>query len=177
MPTTGLGSYRLIIENEGRYTSRTVAALGRSERPTMVQLQNFLPALGLLAPGVEFALYWVSDEDTEMKFPVIQASVSMILKWRDYSATKTSGETFVDYLNKISSVLATGGSEEAVTVDVLMYTLNRADLSPEETRKSVVMPPSDNPVEYEQLVIRPGEVFMLLLYVEKHLRTPNKMAC
>lgn len=168
-PKKGLGSYHLITENETRYTSRTVAALGRSERPTMVQLQNFLPALGLPSPGIEFALYWVADEDTEMNCPVIQASVSMILKWRDYSAAKTTGETLVDYLNRVSSVLTIGESEEAVTADVLMYTLNRADLSPEETRKRVVMPPSDSLVEYEELVTRPGEVFMLLLYVEKHL--------
>ena len=168
-PTRGLGSYHLITENEGIFTSRAVAALGRSERPTVVQLQNFLPALGLPAFGVEFALYWVADEDTEMNCPVIQASVSMILKWSDYSAAKTTGETFVDYLNRVSSVLATGESEEAVTFDVLMYTLNQVGLSPREARKRVVMPPGDNAVEYEQLVTRPGEIFMLLLYVEKHL--------
>ena len=168
-PTKGLGRYLLITEDQGGYTSRPVAALGRSERPTTAQLQNFLPALGLPAFGVEFALFWVSDEDTEMNSPVLHASVSMLMKWRDYNLAKTAGETFCDYLNRVSSVLATGESEEAVTVDILMYTLNRADLSPEETRKRVVMPPSDNPVEYEQLVTRPGEVFMLLLYVEKHL--------
>ena len=168
-PIGGLGSYHLITENEGRYSSRVVTTLGCSERPTMVQLQNFLPSLGLPEFGVQFALYWVSDEDTEMNYPIIQASVSTMMKWSDYKLAATTGETFVDYLNRVGSVQATAESEEAVTVDFLMYTLNRADLSPEETRKQVVMPPNDNPVEYEQLVTRPGEVFMLLLYVEKHL--------
>lgn len=168
-PTQGLGNYHLITEDQGKFTRRLVAALVRSERPTITQLQNYLPALGLPAIGVEFALFWVSDEDTKMKCPVLYASVSMLMKWNDYNLAKTTGETFVAYLNRVSSAPDTGALEETVTVDVLLYALNRADLSPEETRKLVVMPPSDNPVEYEQLVTRPGEVFMLLLYVEKHL--------
>ena len=168
-PEQGLGGYHLITEDQGRYSIRPVEALGRTERPTMPQLQNFLPALGLITPGVEFALYWVSHEETEAKYPVLSGSVSIMMKYRDYRLAKPTGETFVHYLNRVSSVLASVESEEAVTVDTLMYALNRAEQSPEETRKIAVMPPSDNPVEYEQLVIRPGEVFMLLLYVEKHL--------
>ena len=95
----------------------------------MVQLQNFLPSLGLPEFGVQFALYWVSDEDTEMNYPIIQASVSTMMKWSDYKLAATTGETFIDYLNRVGSVQATAESEEAVTVDFLMYTLNRADLS------------------------------------------------
>ena len=96
----------------------------------------------------------MSDEDTELSSPVVHASISMLMKWSDLNLAKTSGETFADYLNRVNSVLANEKSEEAVTVDILMYTLNRADQSPEETRKRVVMPPSDDPVEYEQLVTR-----------------------
>ena len=168
-PESGLGGYHLITEDQGRYSSRAVAALGRTERPTMPQLQNFLPALGLLTPDAEFALYWVSDEDTEAEYPVLCGSVSMMMKYADYRVAKPLGETFVHYLNRVSSVLATSATEEPVTVDLLMYTLSRIDLSPEEAQKRVVIPPVDNPVEYEQLVVRPGEVFMLVLYVEKHL--------
>ena len=168
-PDSGLGSYHLITEGQGRYSSHPVAALGRTERPTMPELQNFLPALGLLKPDAEFALYWVSDEDTEAEHPVLSASVSMMMKYADYRMAKPTGETFVHYLNRVSSALATSETEEPVTVDLMMYMLNRIDLSPEEAQKRVVLPPVDNPVEYEQLVARPGEVFMLLLYVEKHL--------
>ena len=168
-PEKGLGSYHLITEDQGSYVSRPVAALGRSEKPTLTQLTNFLPALGLPAPGVEFALYWVSDEDTETKCPVIHASISMMMKYSDYRIANNTGEAFVDYLNRVGFVLTAGVTEEPVTADILMYTLNRVDLSPEEAQKRVVMPPVDNPVEYEQLVARPGEVFMLLLYFEKHL--------
>ena len=168
-PEKGLGHYHLITAEQGRYSSRPVAALGHTERPTLPQLQNFLPALGLLRPGVEFALYWVSDEDMEAEFPVLHGSRSMMVKYSDYCVTKPAGETFVDYLNKVSSVLAAGATEEPVTADLLMYTLNRIGLSPEEAQRQVVMPPVDNPVEYEQLVARPGEVFMLVLYVEKRL--------
>ena len=165
----GLGSYHLIIEDQGRYISRLVAALGRSERPTIEQLTKLLPGLGLLAHGVEFALYWMSDEDPEAKYPILSGSVPMVTKYSQYRSHEPTGESFVDYLNRRSSVLAAVESEETVTVDTLLYTLNRVDLSPEEAQKRVVMPPVDNPVEYEQLVARPGEVFMLLLYVEKHL--------
>ena len=166
---SGLGGYHLITEDQGRYSSRAVAALGRTERPTMPQLQNFLPALGLLTHDAEFALYWVSDEDTEAEYPVLCGSVSMMMKYADYRVAKHPGEAFVHYLNRVSSVLATSATEEPVTVDLLMYTLSRIDLSPEEAQKRAVIPPVDNPVEYEQLVVRPGEVFMLVLYVEKHL--------
>ena len=168
-PEQGLGSYHLITEGQGRYSSKPAAALGRTERPTVLNLQNFLPAFGLPRPGVEFALYWVSDEDAEAEYPVLCGSESMMMKYADYRMTKFAKETFVHYLNRVSSVLATVESEEAVTVDALVYSLNQADQSPEQTRKLAVMPRSDNPVEYEQLVTRPGEVFMLLLYVEKHL--------
>ena len=168
-PEKSLGSYHLITEDQGRYISRLVAVLGRSERPTNEHLTNLLPALGLPAPGVEFALYWVSDEDPEAKYPVLSGTVAMLTKYSHYRSDEPTGEAFVDYLNRGSSVLAAVASEETVTVDTLLYTLNRVDLSPEEAQKRVVMPPVDNPVEYEQLVARPGEVFMLLLYVEKHL--------
>ena len=168
-PEKGLGRYHLITAEQGRYSSRLVAALGHTERPTLPQLENVLPALGLLRPDVEFALYWVSDQDMEAEFPVLHGSLSMLVKYSDYRVTKPTGETFVDYLNRVSSVLATGATEEPVTADLLMYALKRVDLSPEEAQRRVVMPPVDNPVEYEQLVARPGEVFMLVLYVEKHL--------
>ena len=103
-PQKGLGSYHLITEDQGRFSSRPVVALGRTERPTMPQLQNFLPALGLLRPDVEFALYWVSDDDTEAKYPVLSGSVSMMMKYSDYRMAKPTRETFVHYLNRVSSV-------------------------------------------------------------------------
>ncbi len=168
-PEQGLGSYHLITEDQGRYSSKPIATLGRTERPTLPHMQNLMPALGLVKPDVEFALYWVSDDDTEAEYPVLCGSVSMTVKFTDYRMAKPVGETFVHYLNRVNSVLAAVESEEAVTVDTLLYTMNRAEQSPEQARKLAVMPPSDNPVEYEQLVTRPGEVFMLLLYVEKHL--------
>lgn len=168
-PQKDLGSYHLITKDQDRYVSKPVTALGRSERPTLTELTNSLPALGLPATDVDFALYWVSEEDTEAEYPVLAGSVPMLEKYSDYRIANNTSEPFVDYLNRYRSMLAAVEAEESVTVDTLMYMLNRVDLSPEDAQKLVTMPPVDDPVEYEQLVTRPGEVFMLVLYVEKHL--------
>ena len=167
--TTNSGSYRLIVERDGTFVSQSIADLGESRRPTIEQLQNHLPALGLPKPGVEFALLWSSNDDPEMNLPVLVASPSVTMKWADYYLERTEGESFVDYLNRGRTVLVTGESEEEVTVDILQFMLNRHDMLAEESMNRVIRPPSANSVEYEQLVTRPGEIFMLLLYVEKHL--------
>ncbi len=167
--TTSSGSYRLIVEEEGKFISKSIVALGRTERPTMDQLQSYLPALGLPVHGVDFALLWLADDDPEMNHPVLVASIPVTMKWADYNLGRNSGESFVDYLNRISSVLSTGESEEAVSVDILQYIFNRSDMSPQESMNLIVRSPSEGSAEYERLIARPGEVFMLLLYVEKRL--------
>ena len=167
--TTSSGSYHLIIEKEGKFISKPIVALGQTERPTMAHLRSFLPALGQPVSGGDFALLWLADDDPEMEHPVIVASVPVTMKWADYSLEGNQGEGFVDYLNKVSSLPSTGEPEEEVSVDVVRYIVNRSDVSPQESMNSIVRPPHANSVEYEQLIARPGEVFMLLLYVEKHL--------
>ena len=167
--TAGFGTFRLIVENEGKFTIKPVVALGRTERPTIEQLRGYLPAFGLTSRGVDFALLWSADDDLEMNHPVLIASPAVTAKWADHNLRRNPDETFVDYLNKVSSVLSTGEPEDEVAVDVLQYILNRIDMSPQESMNLVVRPPSANSIEYEQLITRPGEVFMLLLYVEKRL--------
>ena len=167
--TTSSGSYRLIIEKEGKFISKPAVALGQTERPTVAQLQSYLPALGLPASGGDFALLWLADDDPEMDHPVLVASVPVTMKWADYSLDRNQGESFVDYLNKVSSMPSTSESKEEVSVDIVRYIFNRSDMSPQESMNSIVRPPHADSVEYEQLIARPGEVFMLLLYVEKHL--------
>ena len=168
-PTTSFGSYRLIVEEEGKFISKSIVALGRTERPTIDQLQGYLPAFGLPVRGVEFALLWSADDDPEMNQPVLVASPSVTMKWADYSMSGNPDETFVDYLNRVNSVLSMGEPEDEVSVDVLRYVFNRSDMSPQESMNLIVRPPPANSIEYEQLISRPGEVFMLLLYVEKRL--------
>ena len=46
--TAGLGGFSVIVKNEGRFISKFIVALGRTERPTIDQLQGYLPAFGLL---------------------------------------------------------------------------------------------------------------------------------
>ncbi len=167
--TSNFGSYRLIVEKEGNFVSKSIVALGRSERPTLDQLQGYLPALGLAVGGVDFALFWLADDDPELNHPVLAASIPVTMKWADYNLGRNPGENFVDYLNKVSSVLSTGESEEEVSVDILQYIFNRSDMSPQESMNLIVKPPHEGSAEYEQLIARPGEVFMLLLYVEKRL--------
>ena len=75
--TTSSGSYRLIVEEEGKYISRPIVALGQTERPTMTQLQGYLPSLGLPVYGVDFALLWLADDDPEMNHPVLVASARL----------------------------------------------------------------------------------------------------
>ena len=166
---TNSGSYRLIVEDEGNFISRFIVALGHTERPTMAQLQGYLPALGLPGRGVDFALLWSADDDPEMSHPVLVGSASVTMKWADYNLGRNLGESFVDYLNKVSSVLSTGDSEEDVSVDILRYIFNRSSMSPQESMNLIVRPPHASSAEYERLITRPGEVFMLLLYVEKRL--------
>ena len=167
--TTSSGSYRLIVEEEGKFISKSIVALGQTERPTMAQLQGYLPALGLTSRGVDFALLWLADDDPEMNYPVLVASAPVTMKWADYNLGRNPGESFVDYLNKASPVLSTGESEEEVSVDILRYIFNRSDMSPQESMNLIVRPPHASSAEYERLITRPGEVFMLLLYVEKRL--------
>ena len=167
--TAGLGGFSLIVKNEGRFISKSIVALGRTERPTIDQLQGCLPAFGLPVREVDFALLWSADDDSEMNQPVLVASPSVTMKWADYSMSRNPGETFVDYLNRVNSVLSTGEPEDEVSVDVLRYVFNRSDMSPQESMNLIVRPPPANSIEYEQLITRPGEVFMLLLYVEKRL--------
>ena len=164
-----LGSYRLITEDKGKFVAKTVVALGKTERPSMSQLQNYLPALGFPGRGVEFALVWTADDDLDMHLPVFVGSPAVTVKFADYNLSRNASQSFVDYLNKVDSVLTTGVSEEDVSVDVMRYIANRIDMSPQESMDLIVRPPSRNSVEYQELVSRPGEVFMLLLYVEKHL--------
>ena len=164
-----LGSYRLITEDKGTFVAKTVVALGRTERPSMSQLQNYLPALGFPGRGVEFALYWTADDDPDMNLPVFVGSPSVTVKLADYNLSRSPGQSFVDYLNQVNPVLIPGESEEDVSVDVMRYIANRIDMSPQESMDLIVRPPDDSSVEYQELVARPGEVFMLLLYVEKHL--------
>lgn len=167
--TAGFGCFRLILENEGRFISKSIVALGRTERPTVDQLRGYLPAFGLPARGVDFALLWLADDDPEMNHPVMIASPTITMKWADYNLVRNPDETFVDYLNKVSSVLSIGKPEDDVTVDVLRYLFNRIDMSPQESMNLIVKPPPANSIEYKQLITHPGEVFMLLLYVEKRL--------
>ncbi len=164
-----LGSYCLITEDNGKFVSKTVAPLGRTERPSMSELQSYLPALGFPERGVEFALYWTADDDPDMNSPVLSGSPSVSVKWADYNLSRNPGQSFVDYLNRINPVLIPGESEEDVSVDVMRYMANRIDMSPQESMDLIVRPPNGNSVEYQELVARPGEMFMLLLYVEKHL--------
>ena len=128
-----------------------------------------MPAFGLLVRGVDFALLWSADDAPEMNQPELVASPSVTMKWADYSLSRNPGETFVDYLNRVNFVLSRGEPEDEVSVDVLRYVFNRSDMSPQESMNLIVRPPPANSIEYEQLVSRPGEVFMLLLYIEKRL--------
>lgn len=166
---TGFGNYRLIIESEGKFISKPVVALAQTERPTVAQLNSYLPSLALPRPGVEFALLWSANDDSEMNYPVFTASISVTMKWADYNLDGTEGESFIDYLNRVNNIHARSGLEDAANADMLRYIMNRVDISPQESMKLVVMPPDAKSVEYEQLVTRPGEIFMLLLYVEKRL--------
>ena len=166
---TTTGRYRLIVEDTGKFVSNPIVALGKTERPTMAQLQSYLPALGIPGRRVEFALFWSAEDDPEMKNPVFVASAAITLKWADYALSRESHDSFVDYLNRITPVLSIGESEEEVSVDVVRYIFNRADMSPQESMNLIVRPPHVNSTEYEQLIARPGEIFMLLLYVEKRL--------
>ena len=68
-----------------------------------------------------------------------------------------------------NSVLFPAEEEVTVTVDILQYVMNRVGASPMDSIRRIVMPPDSSSVEYQRLVNRPGEVFILLLYVEKHL--------
>ena len=164
-----LGSYRLITEDKGKFVDKTVVALGRTERPSMSQLQSCLPALGFPRRGVEFALYWTADDDPDLNLPVFVGSPSVTVKLADFNLSRTPGQSFVDYLDQVNPVLIPGESEEDVSVDVMRYIANRIDMSPHESMELIIRPPNCNSVEYQELVARPGEVFMLLLYVEKHL--------
>ena len=163
-----LGSYRLIIEDEGKFVAKTVVALGCPERPMMSELQSYLPALGFPGRGVEFALFWTADDDPDMNLPVFVGSPLITVKWADYNLSRNPGQSFVAYLNQVNTVLIPGESED-VSVDVMRYIANRIDMSPQDSMDLIVRPPDGNSVEYQELVARPGEVFMLLLYVEKHL--------
>ena len=164
-----LGSYRLIIEDEGKFVAKTVVALGRPERPRMSELQSYLPALGFPGRGVEFALFWTADDDPDMNLPVFVGSPLITVKWADYNLSRNPVQSFVDYLNQVNTVLFPGELEGDVSVDVMRYIANRIDMSPQDSMDLIVRPPGGNSVEYQELVARPGEVFMLLLYVEKHL--------
>ena len=167
--TTSFGSYHLIVENEGRFASKPVAALGRTERPTIARLQDLLPDLGLPGSGRDFALLWSADDDPDMELPVLVASVPVTMQWADFRLNRNQSDSFVDHLNKTSSMPSASRSEEEASVNVARYLFNRADVSPQETMRSIVRPPLANSVEYNQLIARLGEIFMLLLYVEKHL--------
>ena len=74
----------------------------------------------------------------------------------------------MDYLNKPADAPPDQHSAN-VTIDVLNYMMKRADMSSTESMGRVVQPPAEHSEDYQQLVVRPGELFMLLLYVEKHL--------
>ena len=163
------GSYHLITLDEGKFVSKAVVALGWTERPSMAELQNYSAALGSPGRGVEFALFWTADDDPEMVEPVFVASLPVTMRWADYQLSRSSGQSFLDYLNQVSTVLATGESEEDVSVDIMRYMVNRIDMSPHESVNLIVKPPDASSVEYQELISRPGEIFMLLLYVEKHL--------
>ena len=135
----------------------------------MSELQSYLPALGFPGRGVEFALFWTADDDPDMNLPVFVGSPLITVKWADYNLSRNPGQSFVDYLNQVNTVLFPGELEGDVSVDVMRYIANRIDMSPQDSMDLIVRPPGGNSVEYQELVARPGEVFMLLLYVEKHL--------
>jgi len=167
--TTSTGSYHLILEDAGKFVSKPLIDLGKTVRPTMAQLHTHLPALGLPAPGVEFALFWSAEDDPELETPVFVASTKIISEWANYMLSRESHHTFVDYLNKIPPILSIDESEEDVSVDVVRYIFNRIDMSPQESMNLIVRPPPTNTPEYQQLIARPGEIFMSLRYVEKRL--------
>ena len=127
------GSYHLITLDEGKFVSKAVVALGWTERPSMAELQNYSAALGSPGRGVEFALFWTADDDPEMVEPVFVASLPVTMRWADYQLSRSSGQSFLDYLNQVSTVLATGESEEDVSVDIMRYMVNRIDMSPHES--------------------------------------------
>ena len=164
-----LGSYRLITEDKRKFVDKAVVSLGRTERPSMSQLQSYLPALGFPGRGVEFALYWAADDDPHMTFPVFVGSPAVTMMLADFNLSRSPGQSFVEYLNQVNPVLISGESEEDVSVDVMRYIANRIEMSPQGFMDLIVRPPDGNSIEYQELVARPGEVFMLLLYVEKHL--------
>ena len=164
-----LGNYRLITEDNGQFVGKTVAALGRTERPSVSQLQSYLPALGFPGRGVDFALFWTAEDDLDMESPVFVGSPSVTMRLADYNLSRKPGQSFLDYLNKVNSVLSTDKSEADVSVDIMRYIANRIDMSPQESMGLIVRPPSASSLEYQELISRPGEIFMLLLYVEKHL--------
>ncbi len=51
----------------------------------------------------------------------------------------------------------------------LFDSVRKFEKLPRQAVNPAVSPPEENSIDYDRLVIRPGEIFMLLLYVEKHL--------
>lgn len=165
------GSYFLIVENEGRFSIDQVASLGQSERPTMAQLQNYLPDMGLLGAEIEFVLLWASSDDPDMDQPVLVGSPELFRKWADYRIRREQGltKTFVEHLNSDDSAPFPSEDDVKGVADAVQYFLRSADESRIDSQRRIIMPPDPSSGEYQRLVTRPGEIFMLLLYVEKHL--------
>ena len=167
-PTDHRGAYQLIVQSGEGFLVQSVPQLGHSDRPSIDQLNSYLPSLGLLRPGVDFALYWSADEDSAAEYPVIVSSISVMQRWTQYQIDRALGQSFLEYLNQPAGT-APDQHGEKITVDVLNYMMKRVDMSPAESMARVVQPPDEHSQDYHQLVVRPGEIFMLLRYVEKHL--------
>ena len=87
-PADTRGGYWLIVQAGEGFVVRSVPELGRSERPSIDQLNTYLPSLGLLRGEVAFAFYWSADEDSESEYPVMVGSVSVMCRWTRYKSTE-----------------------------------------------------------------------------------------